>query len=93
MKEEQRIKESIEDFYGFLEESTQWGFSDAHGYMKCFETKNMLWNGLAFFCASLERRESRGGHLRVDYPDLNPEFEKCSLVFLNEEKKVKVKWN
>jgi succinate dehydrogenase / fumarate reductase flavoprotein subunit len=30
--------------------------------------------------AALERRESRGGHFRDDYPDKDPAFAGCNIV-------------
>jgi aspartate oxidase len=34
----------------------------------------------AIAAVALERRESRGGHLRADYPDQNPELGGIHLV-------------
>jgi succinate dehydrogenase/fumarate reductase flavoprotein subunit len=44
------------------------------------EFKNsLLVSKIATLCA-INRKESRGSHYRVDYPNIENEFEKCSLI-------------
>jgi L-aspartate oxidase len=45
-----------------------------------FERRNIHLIALLIALGALARRESRGGHYRIDYPDKTPEFEKHSLI-------------
>ena len=49
------------------------------------EFKNSLEvSKIAKLCA-INRKESRGSHYRVDYPNIEKEFEKCSLILKNND--------
>ena len=49
------------------------------------EFKNSLEvSKIATLCA-INRKESRGSHYRVDYPNIEKEFEKCSLILKNND--------
>ena len=49
------------------------------------EFKNSLQvSKITTFCA-INRKESRGSHYRVDYPNIEKEFEKCSLILKNDD--------
>ena len=49
------------------------------------EFKNSLEvSKIATLCA-INRKESRGSHYRVDYPNIEKEFEKCSLILKNDD--------
>jgi len=43
-----------------------------HELMHCLEVLNLLDLGELTFIAAQERKETRGGHKRVDYPYTNP---------------------
>ncbi len=90
LKEERVLRQAIGRVKKLLAESDDWHYADTHGYMKCWETRHMLENGLAFLAASLARRESRGGHLRIDYPQTRPEYEACSVVGLGRDGELEV---
>ena len=46
------------------------------GWHTALDLKNLLTVSEAIATAALERKESRGGHFREDYPDKEPEFAK-----------------
>ncbi|MBX6769461.1 MAG: fumarate reductase/succinate dehydrogenase flavoprotein subunit, partial [Actinomadura rubrobrunea] len=58
--------------------------SDGRGYHPgwhlALDLRNMLLVSEAIAKAALERRESRGGHTREDYPQMSPEWRKINLV-------------
>ncbi len=49
------------------------------GWHTALDLKNLLTVSEAIALAALERKESRGGHFRDDYPDKDPEFAKFNL--------------
>ncbi|MCC8061169.1 MAG: FAD-binding protein [Clostridiales bacterium] len=92
MKNEANLEKSVAALKKILNGMEFWGYKQAHGFVKCFETKHMILNGLAFLNASLARKESRGGHLRTDYPEQRTEFEKRSLISMKDDFEMKVEW-
>lgn len=48
--------------------------ADPHYLLKLREVKGMMWAAECYLRASLERRESRSGHFRLDYPQKNSEL-------------------
>ena len=44
------------------------------------ELKNMILVGRLMAAAAIERRESRGGHCRHDFPDADPQWQKHIVV-------------
>jgi succinate dehydrogenase/fumarate reductase flavoprotein subunit len=51
-----------------------------HEWMRALEVLNMIEIGELTFRAALERKETRGKHLRPDYPFTNPLLEKLLVV-------------
>jgi len=49
------------------------------GWHYCLDLKNLLTVSEAITRAALERKESRGGHTRLDYPDSDKEFGKINI--------------
>jgi succinate dehydrogenase / fumarate reductase, flavoprotein subunit len=49
------------------------------GWHTALDLKNLLTVSEAIALAALERKESRGGHFREDYPEKDPEFAKFNL--------------
>jgi L-aspartate oxidase len=45
-----------------------------------FERRNIHLVALLISLAALARKESRGGHYRIDYPQKSPQYEKHSLI-------------
>ena len=54
--------------------------SNSHELMRCLEVLNMIEIGELVFRAALERKETRGKHIRVDYPFTNPLLEKLLVI-------------
>lgn len=56
------------------------GAEDPHDLMIWHEARSALTVAEATLLAAMERRESRGGHYREDYPDLDPAFDHVLAV-------------
>lgn len=75
LKDEKRILEIIEELNRIKEEDLprMWTADDSYrmncGWRDCFEAENMLYCALGASYAGLLRKESRGFHMRTDYPD------------------------
>jgi succinate dehydrogenase / fumarate reductase flavoprotein subunit len=54
------------------------------GWHTAMDLKNIIAVSRAIAMAALERRESRGGHARSDYPNYDPELAKVNLIVRNE---------
>jgi succinate dehydrogenase / fumarate reductase, flavoprotein subunit len=50
------------------------------GWHLALDLRNMLLVAECVAQAALERKESRGGHTREDYPSMSPEWRKVNLV-------------
>ncbi len=62
-----------------------------HELMRCLEVLNMIEIGELIFTTARERKETRGKHIRVDYPFTNPLLEKL-LVVKKTEKGPVLEW-
>jgi succinate dehydrogenase / fumarate reductase flavoprotein subunit len=57
------------------------GSRDYHsGWHTCLDLRNLLTVSEAIARSAIERRESRGGHFREDYPDKDPAFGTFNIV-------------
>jgi succinate dehydrogenase/fumarate reductase flavoprotein subunit len=61
------------------------GADNPHELMRCLEVLNMVEIGELVFRAALERKETRGKHIRVDYPFTNPLLEKLLVLRKTDE--------
>jgi len=50
------------------------------GWHLCKDLKNMVLGSEAIARSALFRKESRGAHTRIDYPNFSPEFAKLNAV-------------
>jgi len=50
------------------------------GWHTALDLDNLLTVSEAITKAAIERKESRGGHFRDDFPEKNPEYSKFNLV-------------
>ncbi len=50
------------------------------GWHTAFDLRNLLTISEAIARSAIERKESRGGHFRTDFPDKDPEFGKVNIV-------------
>ncbi len=59
-----------------------------HELMHCLEVLNLIDVGEIVFIAANERKETRGTHVRVDYPFANPLMDKVLVVKMVDDKPV-----
>jgi succinate dehydrogenase/fumarate reductase flavoprotein subunit len=64
---------------------------NTHELMRCLEVLNMIEIGELMFITAKERKETRGKHIRADYPFTNPLLEKL-LVIKKTDKGPKLEW-
>ena len=68
-----RSKDRLDEAISKIEEIKQTlpklAASDGHGLLKCNEAKNMVVCAEITFKAALMRKETRGWHVREDYPE------------------------
>jgi succinate dehydrogenase / fumarate reductase flavoprotein subunit len=50
------------------------------GWHTCLDLRNLLTVSEAIARSAIERRESRGGHFREDYPDKHAEFSTINIM-------------
>ena len=75
---ESEMRQAIDALEGYKARSTRVGVTgnrDYHaGWHTCLDLRNLLTVSEAIARSAIERRESRGGHFREDYPDKQAEF-------------------
>ncbi len=60
--------------------------------VRCLEVLNLLDLGELIFVADLERKETRGGHVRRDYPVTNPMLDKSRLFVKKVNDQIVTEW-
>jgi succinate dehydrogenase / fumarate reductase flavoprotein subunit len=89
VRQEDEMKRALEALSGLRERAALVGVGGNREYNPGWHTAMDLGNLLAISEAiarcALERKESRGGHFREDYPDKDPEFAKFNLVVRRSE--------
>jgi len=58
------------------------------GWNLAMDLRSMIVISRAIALAALERRESRGGHSRIDYPDYDKQFSKINHIITNDNGKM-----
>ena len=80
------IQRDAAGLQGAIDELTSAPKKPAQSYARSdFELRNIHTVALLIARCALERRESRGGHFRTDFPEKHAEFQKHSLVRVGEE--------
>jgi succinate dehydrogenase / fumarate reductase flavoprotein subunit len=78
------MKEALTRIQGFKERADRVGVSGARDYHSGWHTaldlRNLLTVSEAVARSAIERRESRGGHFREDYPDKGAEFSTINIM-------------
>ena len=83
VRTESEIREAIVRIAGFRERASRVGV-DGHrefnaGWHTCIDLRNLLDVAEAIARSAVERRESRGGHFREDFPDKLDDFAHLQL--------------
>ncbi len=78
VRNEAEMQEAVQKLVGFNERASRAGV-DGHreynsGWHTCIDLRNLLDCSEAIARSAIERKESRGGHFREDYPDKVAEF-------------------
>jgi succinate dehydrogenase / fumarate reductase flavoprotein subunit len=78
VRNEGEMQEAVRKLVGFNERASRAGV-DGHreynsGWHTCIDLRNLLDCSEAIALSAIERKESRGGHFREDYPDKVAEF-------------------
>jgi succinate dehydrogenase / fumarate reductase flavoprotein subunit len=84
IRTESELKEGIEEVRAQSERAKHTGVEGNRqynpGWHLAMDLRSMLTVSEAIALAALERKESRGGHTRNDYPDPSPDFGKKTVV-------------
>jgi succinate dehydrogenase/fumarate reductase flavoprotein subunit len=71
IKTETRMKAALNEILGLQPEIEELKAKDYHELVKCIDAESMVLCAEMFYRASLMRKESRGFHLREDYPAMD----------------------
>ena len=71
IKTEKRMKAALNEILGLQPEIEKLRARDYHELVRCNDAKSMVLCAEMFYRASLMRKESRGFHLREDYPQMD----------------------
>jgi len=81
---EDEMKEALVRIQGFKDRAARAGVSGAReyhaGWHTALDLRNLLSVSEAVAKSAIERKESRGGHFREDYPDKSAEFGAVNLM-------------
>ena len=84
VREEESLNEGIEKLKNLSERAENAKATGDRSYNPswhlCLDMKNMLITSLAIAEAAKERRESRGGHTRLDYPEYDNELGSLNII-------------
>ena len=84
VREEESLNEGIEKLKDLIERAENAKATGDRAYNPswhlCLDLKNMLITSLAIAEAAKERRESRGGHTRLDYPEYDNELGSLNII-------------
>ena len=84
VRTEAEMQEAVQKLAGFNERASRAGI-DGHreynsGWHTCIDLRNLLDVSEAIARSAIERKESRGGHFREDYPDKQAEFGRFNIA-------------
>jgi succinate dehydrogenase / fumarate reductase flavoprotein subunit len=84
VRTESEMKEALDRLVGFNERAARVGVSGSREYHAGWHTsldlRNLLTVSEAIALSAIERKESRGGHFREDYPEKADEFSKINVM-------------
>ena len=84
-----KIKKGIENIDYFLSISDRLSFDSSISPYQCYSLEGMIMLAKAVLMCAGERRETRGAHIRDDYPESRKELE-CSTVISYDEGNYKI---
>jgi succinate dehydrogenase / fumarate reductase, flavoprotein subunit len=81
---ESEMRQALETLEEYKARAARVGVTGSRGYNAgwhtCLDLRNLLTVSEAIARSAIERRESRGGHFREDYPDKYPEFSSINIM-------------
>jgi succinate dehydrogenase / fumarate reductase flavoprotein subunit len=84
VRQEDEMREAYACIQQYKQRASRLGVSGHREYNGAWHTaidvQNLLTVSEAITLSAIERRESRGGHFREDYPDKAPEFSKITIM-------------
>ena len=84
VRTESEMQEAVQRLAGFNERASRVGVSGGREYHAGWHTsldlRNLLTVSEAIALSAIERKESRGGHFREDYPDKVNEFSRINVM-------------
>ena len=83
VRDEEKLRQGIEDIDYYIKISDQITFDSDVSYYVSYSLKSLLILSKAILISALERKESRGSHIRVDYPNTSEDYRKASYMSYN----------
>jgi succinate dehydrogenase / fumarate reductase flavoprotein subunit len=84
VRTEREMVEALERLGGLRERAARAGIAGHReynaGWHTCLDLRNLLDVSEAITRSAIERKESRGGHFREDFPDKAAEFGQCNIA-------------
>jgi succinate dehydrogenase / fumarate reductase flavoprotein subunit len=93
-RDENKMKNLLEELYEIRDDLLNMGIGDKSkeynkNLVEFIEFKNILNVSIITTLCAINRKESRGAHFRSDYPMIDENFQKCSIVIkTNDELKI-----
>jgi succinate dehydrogenase / fumarate reductase flavoprotein subunit len=88
-RNEEKLRKGIEDIEYYIGVSDQLNFDSDVSFYVSYSLKSLLVLAKAILLSALERKETRGAHIRIDYPSKNEEYSKASYIsYMNGSYKV-----
>jgi succinate dehydrogenase / fumarate reductase flavoprotein subunit len=84
VRTESEMQDAVKELASLKERATRAGVTGHReynpGWHTAIDLKNLLTVSEAIARSAIERKESRGGHFREDFPDKNPEYATFNIV-------------
>ncbi|HEX4205123.1 MAG TPA: FAD-binding protein [Ktedonobacteraceae bacterium] len=75
IRDEEKLQHARRVVKELRQEALHLSADSVHELQSCLEIQDMLKTAEAIIVAAIERKESRGGHYRADYPTMDPAWE------------------
>ncbi len=80
IRDEKKLKKAEKELKRLQKETKQLVAKNKKELQACLELELMIEVAETIIIAAILRKESRGGHYRTDYPEMNPKWEKNIMV-------------